>query len=183
MDTPTREELESEKARLETSIKSVEKYGNMMRVGTLGRRLEEVKEQLDARSNRMVTFIPKGGNQNGRKYPPEAMESALKTLNESIPEKTALGQVGTATDSLLHLDRVSHRITDAVIVDGELRGVVEILSTPAGKILQALLDAGTPIAFRPRGRANISDDGEVQNFELVSIDAITDDSWGTTDDA
>jgi len=89
--------------------------------------------------------------QNGRIYPEELMLREINRLAEDISNRRILGELDHPTDGKTSLKRVSHVITGLKIKDGIVVGEAEILNTPEGKTLKALIEANVQIGISSRG--------------------------------
>ena len=79
-------------------------------------------------------------NQNGRVYPKDILMREVANYKKvQIAEKRALGELDHPESSVVNLSNVSHNIIDAYFQGDDVVGKVEILDTPAGKILKELL--------------------------------------------
>lgn len=91
-------------------------------------------------------------NRNGRMYPFQIMEREVKRYNESYVQKgRALGELGHPDGPTVNLDRVSHKIIHLEQKGNNWVGKAQILSTPMGKIAEALLGDGVCLGVSSRG--------------------------------
>ena len=91
-------------------------------------------------------------NRNGRMYPFSIMEKEVKRYNENyICKGRALGELGHPDGPTVNLDRVSHQITELYRDGNNFIGKAKILSTPMGKIAEALLKEGVMLGVSSRG--------------------------------
>ena len=91
-------------------------------------------------------------NRNGRMYPFSIMEREVKRYNENYVQKgRALGELGHPDGPTVNLDRVSHKITSLSCEGNNWIGKAQILSTPMGKIVEALLGDGVCLGVSSRG--------------------------------
>ena len=118
-------------------------------------------------------------NQNGRIYPREILEREInKYINGPVKEKRALGELDHPESSVINLQNVSHNVTRIKMVGDDVYGEVEILPTPAGKILQALFASGITVGISSRGMGSVKEGTggtvEVQDdFELLCFDFVS----------
>lgn len=118
--------------------------------------------------------------QNGRIYPLELIEREIGKLSEDLKSRRVLGELDHPLEGKTSLKRVSHLITDLKIKDGIVIGECEILGTPEGKTLKALIDAGVQVGVSSRGfgstRPATSGKGEVvqEDFVLKTYDFVAD---------
>ena len=118
-------------------------------------------------------------NQNGRIYPREILEREInKYIEGPVKEKRALGELDHPESSVINLQNVSHNVTKIKMMGDDVYGEVEILPTPAGKILQALFASGITVGISSRGMGSVKEGSggtvEVQDdFELLCFDFVS----------
>ena len=118
-------------------------------------------------------------NQNGRIYPREILEREInKYIEGPVKEKRALGELDHPESSVINLQNVSHNVTKVKMIGDDVYGEVEILPTPAGKILQALFASGITVGISSRGMGSVQEGAngtvEVQDdFELLCFDFVS----------
>ena len=118
-------------------------------------------------------------NQNGRIYPREILEREInKYIEGPVREKRALGELDHPESSVINLQNVSHNVTKIRMTCDDVYGEVEILPTPAGKILQALFASGITVGISSRGMGSVKEGSggtvEVQDdFELLCFDFVS----------
>ena len=121
-------------------------------------------------------------NQNGRIYPKDILMREVKSYKKvQIAEKRALGELDHPESSVVNLQNVSHNVLDAYFQGDDVVGKVEILDTPAGKILKELLKAGIKLGISSRGLGSVNqiDEATVQvgnDFELICWDFVSEPS-------
>jgi len=122
-------------------------------------------------------------NQNGRVYPKDILEREVKKYDDSfVKERRALGELDHPDSSVVNLQNVSHNVLEMMWNGDDLVGKVEILPTPSGNILKALLKAGIKLGISSRGlgsvRKNVRENAdEVQDdFELIAFDFVSNPS-------
>ena len=84
-------------------------------------------------------------NQNGRVYPQVILEREIRNYQKFIKENRALGECDHPDSSVVELKNVSHIIRRAHMDGDVVYGEVELLDTPAGKILQSLVESGVTL--------------------------------------
>tara|TARA_Y100000593_G_scaffold9687_1_gene17591 strand:+ start:603 stop:1217 length:615 start_codon:yes stop_codon:yes gene_type:complete len=118
-------------------------------------------------------------NQNGRVYPEHILRREIeKYISGPVKEKRALGELDHPESSVINLQNVSHNVTKVKMVGDDVYGEVEILPTPAGKILQALFASGITVGISSRGMGSVQEGAngtvEVQDdFELLCFDFVS----------
>ena len=91
-------------------------------------------------------------NQNGRVYPKHILDrEAKKYQQEYISQNRALGELDHPESSVVNLNNVSHNVLKMWWDKDDLMGAVQILETPAGKILKSLFDAVFPLGKLRKG--------------------------------
>jgi hypothetical protein len=79
-------------------------------------------------------------NGNGRIYTENVLKREIQLYEKLVKENRALGELDHPESNIVNLANVSHRMT-AVWMEGEdVYGKLQILETPSGKILRALVD-------------------------------------------
>ena len=136
--------------------------------------------KLSNRGNPMVEGIlatAEVKNGNGRYYPKELWEREIDKYMESVKENRALGELDHPESSVINLKNVSHNITDMWWDGDKVYGKIEILPTPSGNILKALLENNITVGVSSRGMGSLEDRGgvlEVQDdFELLCWDFVS----------
>jgi len=112
-------------------------------------------------------------NHNGRVYPITEIRRAVDNINEAIKRDSGvLGECDHPQELQIHLDRVSHKITDMWMDGGNGYGKLQILPTPCGNIIKTLLDCGVKLGVSSRGSGNVDDRGEVSDFDMLTVDIV-----------
>lgn len=116
-------------------------------------------------------------NGNGRYYPRELWERELDKYSEFINERRATGELDHPESSVINLKNVSHIITETWWEKDHVMGKIEILPTPSGQILGALIKAGVTVGVSSRGMGSLEQRGEVMevqdDFELLCWDFVS----------
>jgi len=112
-------------------------------------------------------------NHNGRVYPVNEIRKAVESINDSIKKDAGvLGECDHPQELQIHLDRVSHKITDMWMDGANGYGKLQILPTPCGNIIKTLLECGVKLGVSSRGSGNVNDDGEVSDFDMLTVDIV-----------
>jgi hypothetical protein len=119
-------------------------------------------------------------NGNGRYYSKELWEREMDLYLQKVNKRCALGELDHPESQIINLKNVSHNITKFWWVGDNLHGEIEILPTPSGNILRALLENRITVGVSSRGMGSLVEVGgilEVQNdFELLCWDFVSDPS-------
>lgn len=112
-------------------------------------------------------------NHNGRVYPMNEIRKAVDQLNEAIKQDSGvLGECDHPQELQIHLDRVSHKITEMWMDGNNGYGKLQILPTPCGQIISTLLQSGVKLGVSSRGSGNVDDNGEVSDFDMLTVDIV-----------
>jgi len=116
-------------------------------------------------------------NGNGRYYKKDLWEREMDKYSQSIKEKRALGELDHPESQIINLKNVSHNISKVWWDGDNIMGHIEILPTPSGNILKALIESGITVGVSSRGMGSLKEnDGvlEVQDdFELLCFDFVS----------
>ncbi|MBW2168482.1 MAG: hypothetical protein JRG69_04320 [Deltaproteobacteria bacterium] len=122
--------------------------------------------------------------ENKRLYGPHLWEREIGRLAESMKGRMVFGELDHPADGRTKLQRVSHILTGLKAEGSEIVGESEILDTPNGRILKAILDAGGKVGVSSRGfgTTKVIANGvhEVQeDFKLHTFDFVADPAMKT----
>jgi len=116
-------------------------------------------------------------NGNGRYYSKDLWEREIDKYKTLVKENRAMGELDHPDDSIINLKNVSHNIKDMWWDGDNVMGKIEILPTPSGNILKALIESGITVGVSSRGMGSLKPMGEVQevqdDFELLCWDFVS----------
>ncbi|HIL26376.1 MAG TPA: primosomal protein [Nitrospinaceae bacterium] len=119
-------------------------------------------------------------NQNGRVYPQVILEREVRNYQKFIKENRALGECDHPDSSVVELKNVSHIVREAYMDADVCYGSVELLDTPAGKILQSLVESGVTLGISSRGVGSTRHEGDYDvvqdDFQLICWDFVSEPS-------
>jgi hypothetical protein len=121
-------------------------------------------------------------NQNGRVYPQEIlMREALKYKADFVEQRRALGELDHPESPVVNLKNVCCNIVGLWTNGNEVRGDVEILTTPTGNIVRELIRNNIKLGVSSRGMGSVQPIGEntvevQEDFSLVSFDIVSNPS-------
>jgi hypothetical protein len=119
-------------------------------------------------------------NQNGRIYPRSILEREVENYQKFIRERRALGELDHPTASVVNLQNASHLVTEVRWEGDAVLGVIELLSTPMGKIAQSLVEDGVKLGISSRGVGSTKPHGEYDmvddDFMLLCFDLVSEPS-------
>lgn len=141
---------------------------------------------LNEGSNGVVKFRGKfqacnEANKNGRLYPENVLKNNVDSLNEIIKARGLVGELDHPTDSIIHFEHASHLITKLWWEGNALMGEGEILNTPYGRTLRALINDGVRVGISSRGVGNgkNNESGVLvisEGYKLITFDIVADPS-------
>jgi hypothetical protein len=119
-------------------------------------------------------------NGNGRIYPESILKREVENYKKLIKENRACGELDHPEDSVVNLKNASHMVTSVWWDGKDLMGKIKVLSTPSGKILQALVDDGVKLGISSRGLGSVSErKGRTMvedDFQLICFDIVSEPS-------
>ncbi len=123
--------------------------------------------------------------QNGRVYSRALVRREFDRLSESIEGRAVYGECDHPSDGKTKFSRVSHIITKLDIEDdGRVMGEAEVLKTPAGNILRAIVEAKGSMGVSSRGFGSVESQSDgtakvCEDFKLKTYDVVVDPAMAT----
>lgn len=112
-------------------------------------------------------------NHNQRVYPVREISHAVNQINETLRRgESVLGEADHPAELNINLDRVSHMITEMYMDGNNGIGKLKILPTPMGNIIRTLLENKVKLGVSSRGSGNVNANGDVSDFEIVTVDIV-----------
>ena len=121
-------------------------------------------------------------NQNGRIYKREILEQEVNSYIENfVKVGNAFGELDHPESAIVSLKNASHVVKELWWQGDDLMGSVELLNTPSGNIVKAIIEGGHTIGISSRGTGSVTQTNEgtlmVQSdFELVGWDFVSNPS-------
>lgn len=145
---------------------------------------ETIKESREKNGGKIIMrgILQKANvlNQNGRVYPKEILDREVRNYQKFIKENRALGECDHPDSSVVNLRNASHIVREAYMEGDICYGVVELLDTPSGKILQSLVESGVTLGISSRGLGSTRSEGDYQvvqdDFQLICWDYVSEPS-------
>jgi hypothetical protein len=135
-----------------------------------------IVESEDGEKNMFMEGIfVQGGvkNANQRVYPvseiSKAVESVQKKISDGFP---VLGECDHPPELTVNVDRVSHIIENMWMDGPNGYGKLKIVPTPMGNIIRTLIESGATLGVSSRGSGEVDGQGNVSNFEIVTVDIV-----------
>lgn len=144
---------------------------------------EDEKRRVDDGSVYLVGVIQRSGtkNGNGRVYRKETLQREMENYQKAVQERRAIGELDHPDDSVVNLKNSSHLVTKTWWDGDRVMGKIEVLDTPSGKVLKALLKSGVKLGISSRGLGSVreSSDGTIMvedDFQLICFDIVSEPS-------
>ena len=119
-------------------------------------------------------------NGNGRIYPRNVLVREVNNYQKIVKENRALGELDHPETNVVQLEKVSHRVTSVWMEGNNVMGKVQVMNTPAGKILQELVNGGCRMGISSRGMGSVREDkGSTiveEDFQLICFDFVSEPS-------
>ena len=117
-------------------------------------------------------------NGNGRYYSKQLWDREMDKYNELIEQRRSMGELDHPESQVVNLQNVSHIISGYRWEGNDIIGKIEVLPTPAGNILKALVGNGVTVGVSSRGMGSLEENREgvmeVQDdFELLCWDFVS----------
>ena len=124
-------------------------------------------------------------NGNGRYYSRDLWEREIGKYNELIRDNRGVGELDHPESQIINLKNVSHNIKKIWWDGDKIKGIIEILPTPSGNILKALIENNITVGVSSRGMGSLKQVGEIMevqdDFSLLCWDFVSTpsnpDSW------
>jgi len=121
-------------------------------------------------------------NQNGRVYPREVLQREAGTYKENfVAQRRALGELDHPESPVVNLKNVCCNVTELWFEGQDVRGNIEILSTPSGNIVRELIKNNIRLGVSSRGMGSVKSIGENtvevgDDFSLICFDIVSNPS-------
>jgi hypothetical protein len=121
-------------------------------------------------------------NQNGRVYPKDIlMREAASYKNNFVTQRRALGELDHPESPVVNLKNVCCNVTGLWFEGDDVRGDMEILSTPSGNIVRELIKNNIRLGVSSRGMGSVKPMSEntvevQEDFSLICFDIVSNPS-------
>jgi len=119
-------------------------------------------------------------NGNGRVYRKETLQREVENYQKAIQERRSLGELDHPDDSVINLKNASHLVTKMWWDGDSVMGKIEVLNTPSGDILKALVKSGVKLGISSRGMGSVKQEkGQTMvedDFQLICFDMVSEPS-------
>lgn len=143
--------------------------------------VEESETVNGAKKLRGLFHLAETKNANQRIYPRKLLEREMKRIMPAISERRILGEINHPMDPQINLEKSSHVITSLKMEGNKVFGELESLKTPAGKILEGLIDSGIRLGISSRGLGSLKKTDEginvvQEDYGLITWDVVANPS-------
>jgi len=121
-------------------------------------------------------------NQNGRIYPKDILAREAMTYKKNfVSQRRALGELDHPESAVVNLKNVCCNVTDMWFEGDDVKGNIEILSTPSGNIVRELIKNNIRLGVSSRGMGSVKPIGEStvevgEDFNLICFDIVSNPS-------
>jgi len=116
-------------------------------------------------------------NHNGRVYPKNVIEGAVRQLQEKIESHGPVaGECDHPEGLNINFDRISHVITEIHSEGANGVGTIKVIKAGLGLIVGGAIEAGLQVGVSSRGSGNIDSSGHVSDFDIVTVDIVANPS-------
>lgn len=121
-------------------------------------------------------------NQNGRVYPKEVlMREALTYKQNFVNQRRAVGELDHPESPVVNLKNVCCNVIGLWTDGDDVRGDIEILTTPTGNIVRELIKNNIRLGVSSRGMGSVRQMGEntvevQEDFSLICFDIVSNPS-------
>jgi len=121
-------------------------------------------------------------NKNGRIYPKEILaREAAAYKNNFVAQRRALGELDHPESAVVNLKNVCCNVTEMWFEGHDVKGNMEILSTPSGNIVRELIKNNIRLGVSSRGMGSVKQIGENEvevqdDFNLICFDIVSNPS-------
>ncbi len=125
--------------------------------------VDELKKNKEEKGKLIVSGViqrANARNQNGRIYPKDILEREINNYMSLVKERKAVGELDHTNETTVELKNVSHIITDIWFEGDDVMGRVEILPTPKGEILRALIESEVMVGISSRAVGSVVQRGD-----------------------
>lgn len=121
-------------------------------------------------------------NQNGRVYPKEILMREASIFKKNfVEQRRAVGELDHPESPVVNLKNVCCNITELWTEGDDVKGNIEILTTPTGNIVKELIRNNIKIGVSSRGMGSVRPMGEStvevqEDFSLICFDIVSNPS-------
>ena len=143
---------------------------------------EDLKEYVPGKPLILKGILQKANtlNQNGRVYPRDILAREVRNYEKLIREHRAFGELDHADQPIVNMKNISHVIRE-IWMDGDIvYGKVEILPTPSGQIIEALISRKCKPGISSRALGSLQKHNDVNvvqdDLQIICWDFVSEPS-------
>lgn len=145
---------------------------------------EEAKASVEKNNGRLILrgILQRADalNQNGRVYPAEILMKEVENYKKLIREDRAFGELDHIDSPIVNLKNACHMVREITVEGNTVRGAVEILDTPCGEIIKAIVKVGGKPGISSRALGSVKKVGDVNvvqdDLQLICWDFVSEPS-------
>ena len=143
---------------------------------------ESERERASSGTVYLVGVCQRAGvkNGNGRIYRLPTLQREVEAYQRSIQERRAQGELDHPESSVINLKNASHLVSKLHFKGNDVIGKIEVLDTPSGNILKALVQSGVKLGISSRGLGTVKEqNGQTiveDDFQLICFDIVSEPS-------
>ena len=143
---------------------------------------ESERERANSGAVYLVGVCQRAGvkNGNGRIYRLPTLQREVEAYQKAINERRALGELDHPESSVINLKNASHLVSKLHFKGNDVIGKIEVLDTPSGNILKALVQSGVKLGISSRGLGTVKEqNGQTiveDDFQLICFDIVSEPS-------
>lgn len=143
---------------------------------------ESERERASGGTVYLVGVCQRAGvkNGNGRIYRLPTLQREVEAYQKAIQERRALGELDHPESSVINLKNASHLVSKLHFRGNDVIGKIEVLDTPSGNILKALVQSGVKLGISSRGLGTVKEqNGQTiveDDFQLICFDIVSEPS-------
>ena len=148
--------------------------------------LPQINEAITKDKGKFIvkTVLQRANCKNGNKrfYSKELLEKVMEGYKEGpVKEKRAYGELDHTTEEVVNLKNACLNVMDIWWEGDDIYGLLEILNTPSGKIVQELLRSGLNVGISSRGTGSLTQVDEEStevndDYQLICFDCVSNPS-------
>lgn len=120
-------------------------------------------------------------NANNRIYSKKVLDEAMQAYDLLVRQSRAFGECDHRDDETVELKQASHRLIRWWWEGNDMLGVLKVMNTPNGKILQEIVNSGGQLSVSSRALGNLTEDRNsganlVDSLEFVAYDCVSNPS-------
>lgn len=137
--------------------------------------IAEVKEESSQKFYYLNGLFIEGEtrNHNGRIYPRDEIERAVRSVNEKIASHGPIaGELDHPPGIQINADRVAVAITSMKMDGNNGYGSMRVVPAGLGLVVEGMIKAGINLGVSSRGTGRVDSNGRVAEFDIITVDVV-----------